>query len=576
MARLAPILFVLAALIVGAILLFGGDKEQDDDFDYSEDNWVEGKGPELRTSDAPRTGTRKKSPSTTNTPDEQGPPRGRAKFITGVVLDAASGKPIAGATLQAEHAAGVCPRLAFTVLQGARIPSSAYDGSSGPIGPMPLMGSVRTGEDGRFTWWVGDVRTLADPCDVTASAPGYVTTMACKPSVGDDITIRLEKAVTLTVEVTDPHGRPIEAAMLMVRPGPKTRPIPGTAGAGTTDENGRGMVPGLAPARLDPETDERTSVVLHVDHPDWMPYASEPFDPGTTKQMQVKLQPALKLSLKIRSDDGSAVANPILTWTTDGEPPATHGDLLTVSPNGPEGEPTSEVVSEPVRIPCAHRNVLLQVKADGFTEWRQKEPLPADGGTREVIAILTRDTGLTSLTLRYENASGELVPYTQLGSATPELTRLDNESIGSVAIEQGQALVIKSLPPGSYRVTKRSPSYAPATIDVEIRAGEPTEKTLKLEPPAKLRVRFTSNAPYTVEFRLVQGRYVVPGFRLKEDGTLDEAQGGTETGRGALFTGLPAGRVTLEVTSPGLVAPPTALNLALGETTEVEIEVRAR
>ena len=417
---------------------------------------------------------------------------------------------------------------------------------------------------------------------VTASAPGYVTGMACNPSVGDEITIRLDKATPFTVAVTDPHGRPIEFARLMVRPAPETRALPGTAGTGVTDENGRGQVAGLAPSRVDPETGEPTRVVLHVDHPDWMPFASEPFDPSVHKVMDLKLEPALKLTLKIRSDDGTGISTPILTWATDGDPPAGHVGLLTVSPNGPEAEPTSEVVSEAVRIPCSHENVLLEVKADGFSAWQQKEPLPADGGTREVIAILRRDTGLGSVTLRYKGPDGTEVPYTALGSSSPEFARLDPGNVGSVAIEQGKVLVIKSLPPGRYRVTKRSPTYAPAVAEFEVREGEPVDETIQLEKAAKLRVRFTSGEQTTVAFRLLQGREIMPAFPLKADGTpmerSDERGAALDagTGGGALFSGLPTGRVTIEVTSPDLVAPLRAVDLTAGETTEVEIEVRRR
>ena len=76
MARIAPILFVLAALIVAAVVLFGDGETNDDGLDITDDDWGEESAPELRTSDAPRTGTRKKSPPKDTDSRPPPPPRG--------------------------------------------------------------------------------------------------------------------------------------------------------------------------------------------------------------------------------------------------------------------------------------------------------------------------------------------------------------------------------------------------------------------------------------------------------------------------------------------------------------------
>lgn len=585
MARFAPVLFVFAALLVAAVILFDGGDEDDSDLDITDDDWGEESAPELRTTDAPQTSLRKRS-----TPDDDGsrpppPPRGRVRYIHGRVVDAASGAPIAGASLFAEHRVGLgadCERLPHALERATGSPPTPFAPDLRP-GRADIEGAT-TDAQGRFAWWVGDVRKLKGaPFDVFAGAPGYVLGVHCEAAVGAEITIALRKAVKLAVHVTDPVGRPIEAAVVAVRASEKASRFPplGTAGLGRTDEEGNATIDGLRPGGGNTGPADGLCV-LHVDHPAWMPYTSKPFDPGTTPRHRVKLEPALNVSFTIRSDDGSAVVNPTLAFATDGEPPHRGLQLLTVSPNGPEAEPRAEVVSEPVRVSCKHAHVRLEVKADGFTAWTQKEPLPADGGARMLIVVLTRDTGLGVLRLLYEDPDGNAVSYRELGRAPPEIMHLGGQAIGTVTIEQGEALVFKSLPAGRYRVTTRSPTYAPASVEVEVRAGgEATERTLTLAPAARLRVRFLSDTGGTVGFRLLRGREVVPAFPSSEDGTTADAPstGGRLSApgdEGALFTGLPAGRITIEVTSPEHVAVPTPADLKEGETTEVEIEVRQR
>lgn len=580
MSKLAPLLFVVAAVIVAVVFLHPGDGDDDTALDIGADDWDEaGPAPELRTSDGVGgVSPRKRSQPEPSAEPEQGPPRGRAKWISGIVLDDATGKPIPGATLRAEHAGQPCPRLPAAVLEAAGIIWNLTMRPQTPAGRVPMAGSATTGEDGRFTWWVGDVRTLSERYDVSAEAPGYVAAMACSPGVGDDVTIRLKKAIALEVEVSDAFGRPVEGARIMVRPGPETLPLPGTGGAGVSDEHGKGRVEGLLPGVIDPRTQRPVQVVLHVDHPDWMPHASEPFDPKQQPPILVKLRPALRLTLRIRSDDGTGIENPLLGWETDGRPPAKDLRLVqVVERTGPESEPTAELVSAPVRIPCEHRSVALEVKADGFSAWRQKEPLPADGEDREIIVVLTRNTALGSLRLDYETDEGEAVPYTELGSRLPEITNLDGIEVGSLTIEQGASLHFQSLPAGRYLLVKRSPAYAPAAVEVDVRPGEETKATVKLRPAAKLRVRFVSSTRQLVTFRLLQAGRLLPAFPVGQGAA--DADGGTLSAagdEGALFSGLPAGTITVEVTSTDLVAQPVTVALKEGETSEVEIEVRER
>ncbi|MDF1700125.1 MAG: carboxypeptidase-like regulatory domain-containing protein, partial [Planctomycetota bacterium] len=261
MAKFAPVLFLLAAVIAAAVVLFGGGESDGPSLDTTDD-WGEEEttAPELRTSDAAKTGRRKKRGDTTAEPaPTRPPPRGRAGFLKGVVVDDASGAPIRGAVLHAEYTESVCPRLPQELVVGARVglgqppagnlPSMGQWG--GRHGAAAAYGSLATGADGRFAWSVGDVRTLADRVDVFVRAAGYIGGVVCQPEMGSDLTVRLKKAIALEVEVTDEAGRPIEGARLMVRPAPDTPALPGHAGMGATDANGRGEVGGLAPGTPD-------------------------------------------------------------------------------------------------------------------------------------------------------------------------------------------------------------------------------------------------------------------------------------------------------------------------------------
>ncbi len=564
MAKLAPLLFILAAAIVAAVFLFDNEDPAGPSLEPGEEFEDERAAPGLRTSDAarPRTPVVKEAGPTTAPPE--GPPRGGSvRFIHGVVLDDATGKPIAGATLAAEPA-GPCPRL----------PAAFHDAlQSGPVARSVryLTAPAPTKADGRFDWRVGDVRHLRPDFDVFTSAPGYITAAHCEPEVGAELTIRLKKAIPLEITVTDRHGRPIEGAHLIVEPGPKTEHVPGHAGRGVTDENGRGSVDGLRPG----------AIVLRVDHPAWMPAVTEPFDPAVEASKAVELSPALLARFRIRSDDGQGIENPTLAWRTSGEPPADGLLLLPVRNSGTDDVPNAEVLSTPIRIPCDHPTVQFEIKAEGFAEWRQAEPVPAAGGETEVIVVLTRDLAQGSLEIAFQGPDGKPVAYARLGAGSPTIMPLDDVDPGAITMEASTTLRFNALPPGRYRIGKRSPDFAPLELDAEVRAGEANRVTAKLRPAAKVRVRFLSSTPGTmVQFRLLRGREELPAYPVRDGkpgaaGSSD-APLSVQGSEGRLFTGLPGGSCTIEVMNKELVAVRQTLQLQEGETTEVEIEVQRR
>jgi hypothetical protein len=570
MARLLPILLVVAALAVAALLILGGGPEQDGALPTDETGARRREAdPELLTSEAARrhkqaqeAAARRAAAARHAAP----PARTQALFLAGRVLDAGDGAPLGGAVVSAEGEGARWPlppalRSATGLVEGPR--------TNGSIGVPPVPGSATCGVDGRFRWMV-DATGSTDPSafDVFAVGRGHVPAVVHKPPAGKEVVFRLAKAVPLQVQVGDRNGRPVAGASVVVKPGPDTKGLLGHAGAGTSDESGVARVDGLAPGR----------VLLHVDHPEFMPLTVGPFDPAEEGTQDVRLQPAFRLSLRIRSDDGSAIHNPVLSWSTDGVPPHRGATLLSVSPNGTPQAPLAEVTSEPVRISCEPRNVNLEVKAKGFEAWRQVEPVPPEGGERELLVTLVRDTTLGPLEIAFTGPDGKALSYATLGGPLPSIMNLDGRDIGTLTVESGKTLVFESLPAGHYRIAKRTPDWAPVQVDVEVRAREPNKVTVQLHAAAKLRLRFTATETHVVRFRLLRGHEVLPAFPQGADAKagLGSAARLDSSGTWGVFGGLSSGPCTIEVTSPDLVAERRTVQLQEGETTEVEIEVRAR
>lgn len=567
MGRLWPVIALLAAAIILGIVLFGSDPSSDDSLPDGDD-YLDGdvKNPELMAAEAVRrkkaadaAAARRKAAADA----ERKTHRTQFLFLQGTVVDDATGKPIAGATLTSEAAQEPCPRLPF----GMALMRYNQAGS-GPA-PATTPASAHAGAEGRFRWMV-DAAVATGQVDVFARAPGYVTSALCKPVPGSDLTIRLKKALKLAVLVTDRHARPVEGARVLVQPGAEPQGELGHTGFGVTDEDGRCEVDGLLAG----------DVMVTADHPEFMPATDGPIDPAEQSEVELRLPPAMRLTFQIRSDDTSDIKNPTLRWTTDGNPP--HEDLLIlpVRAGGPPANPLSEVKSETVRIPCDHRNVQLELKADGFEAWRPPaEPLPAEGGEKDVIAVLVRDTSLASLRFKFVDEDGKAVSFAAM-KGVPSILRLDAKDPGSVVLEGGETLFFPALPAGPYRIGVRCPDHAPVEKDVDVVAGEANEVTVTLRAPAKLKVVFRSSERITVRFRLRRDGRILPAFPVGGTPTGSDASGlqplVAQGSEGATFTGLDAGPVTIDITDPTLSAEIKTVTLREGETTEVEIDVRKR
>jgi len=567
MNRIWPVIAVLAAAIGIAVLLFGG--ERSDDASMPEDEpWLDDaeKRPELMAAEAIRQKQAADAEAARKKAAEDAARRARGTkvlFLKGVVVEEATGRGIALATLTSEGAQEACPRLPL------RMALMRHGHARQLVGSATEPVSVQTDAEGRFTWMVQDAVTQGQ-VDVFVEAPGYVATALCKPAPGADVTVRLKKALKLKCTVTDRHGRPVEQAIVSVTPAEETKGDLGHTGFGQTDAQGHTDIDGLLPG----------DVVVTADHPSYMPVTEGPLDPATRKEVELRLPPAMRFTFQIRSDDASEIKNPTVRWVTDGKPPAEDLLLLPVAASGPPAAPLSEVKSSAVRVPCAHRNVQFELKADGFEALRPPaEPLPAEGGEKNIIAVLVRDTSLASLRLHFQDAEGEVVSFASM-KGVPDITRLDTRPPGSLVLETGETLWFPALPAGPYRVTVYSPDYAPVEQDVDVQAREANEVTVTLRPSAKLKVVFRSTEELTVQFRLRRDGRIVPAFPV--GATLGEKDASglqplvVHGADGATFTGLDTGSVTIDVNDPTLSAEARTVQVTEGETTEVEIDVRKK
>jgi protocatechuate 3,4-dioxygenase beta subunit len=560
MQRLWPVLAILAAGAVAWMLLAGdeeggGYQDDTDVIGYDEQGnpillTAEGAGPRETKPPAKKPDAADEDTDASDV---------RLLWFEGVVLSEATGQPIAGARLTAERGRG-----------GPRLPRGPVTLADGRLAqPLPAT----TDASGRFRWMVDTVLHMASlgGYAVFVSAPGHVMAVRDGPGLnqGETVTIRLKKALLQAVRVTDLHSRPVEGTKLTILPAEGTPQVPGHASAAVSDADGRASLDGLLPG----------AVMLTADHPAFMPQTTGPFDPAKAVPLEVRLAPAYLLTFEIRSDDGSDIENPTLAWRTNGQPPHEDLVLLTVIPRGPESAARSEVHSLPVRIPCDHREVAIEIKADGFEPYiPQAELLPVNGGERTIVASLRRDRSLAVLDVRFEDPDANPVSYASLNPVL-EIARLDPRPMSSgITVESGETLHFGSIPAGPYRILVRSAKFAPAEFDVEVRAGETNEKLVKLTEPARLKIRFTATEQLLVRFRiLVQGKVIV-AFPENADEAPQDAQAPlvVEGGEGMVLSGLPTGPVTVEVTSENLVAAPYTAHLRAGETVEADIGVRVR
>lgn len=502
-------------------------------------------------------------------PDDgsQAPADADAVYLSGRVLDAETDEPLKGAEVWLMPSGEPCPRLPEAVATLGQDPSTP-----------PLLRRVTTKADGAFGFESKpDELPPTGAVDVFATRAGYVLGVACAQTLPGELTLRLEKGLTLSGRVVTPTGAGVESAAVRARPGPETPALPGH---GTpfllpvTDEKGGFVLDGLLPGAL----------LLDIEHPHFMPRTAGPFDPADGEALEIVLVPAMRATFKLRTDDGRDPEHPTLVWrTTDANPRsdvlllAAESRVAHVTPDQVTGEMTSQVV----RLPCDAPSVILQLKADGYATWTS-EPLrlPSEGGEETYEITLTGDLETGSARITLEDDTAEPVHFANAAVEVAVMRLTPGSRSSAYVLEQRENLRITDLPAGLYRILLRSALFAPLQTDLTIEVGQEAQAQLRTRPPAKLKVRFFADDQIMVRFRLMQGSEVIHGvpegsFSRGTDETTGEPvlSAGSD---GLLLSGLASGTYTIEVLSKDYTAPSTVVHLIEGDTVETEIHVRRR
>jgi hypothetical protein len=512
-----------------------------------------------------------------------GPAAGPA--VTGVVLDDETGKPMAGVRVVAEISETTCPRFPDPpqALWGAEAAPRDVLPARRPFRGGPAAPSATTDTEGAFAipWRLTDVRA-----DLFARRAGWLVECACAVAPGTPATIRLAKGSEIRGVVVRGDGRAVAGAVVRCRPAPGTPILPGHADAAKADDEGRFALTGLLPG----------PVIVSADHPKFVPTTLEPMEPGR-KDLRIVLVPAFLATFEITTDDAKEPDAPSLAWKTTGVPPRgdlqilrRHGeadvfqdDPLPDASDAEDRTPSGAWRYEPVRVPCDRPDVSFEVKAVGYEPWTAgPEPLPIDGGEKTFPVLLRRDLSLGSLRLLLEDRDGKALSFVgEKAEATP--WRRDRQPIpGGIVLKPGDVLEFPALPHGPYGILVRSPLHAPVVLSVDVPAGRATEQKVVVGPPARMRIKFTAPEAVIVRFRLMSGKD--PAFPFPEGTTVAQEGEGDPSkdpvlhagAEGLVLTGLAAGRYTVEVLNPDLVAPPTAVDLVESETREVEVALQRR
>jgi hypothetical protein len=567
MARLGLLVLVLAALGGVVWLFLGAEGGAPRGAGLARDGEQTEAVPELRGAGLPLRTPRETPPGApgfeggAQRPGEPGSTAFDA-FLAGVVLADESGAPVEGASIWLDRHAEPCPRL----------PEATVDSV-----PRSLPGAVaRTDAEGRFALRLAREDVPASgTVDLFASAKGRVAAVVCAPAIPGEVEVRLAKGLALAVEVRDPAGKPVEGALVRARPAPQTPAIPGHASLSfvpTTDKDGKTAIDGLLPGEI----------LLDVDHTHFMPATVGPFDPVQGAVAVVELVPAYRVSFRLRTDDGRPPVHPTLFWETTGRKPKSDVALLPCPDDAGASPPGSDGPAPcgPVPVPCDAAYASLEVKADGYAPWKNpRVALPSAGGEKVFDVDLRGDFGAGSVRVLLEDEQGQKIQAAtaRLGVA---VSRLDPGARPSAyVLEQTEDLRITSLPAGRYRLRITSPRFAPAEAEVAVVAGGETESSLRVRPPAKVRVRFYAPERTKVVFRVTQGG--LPAEAIPENAVAAVDADGAAVplaadADGIVLSGLASGTYAIEVLSENLVAPATVVRLVEGDTEEVEINVQPR
>ncbi|MBL9086649.1 MAG: carboxypeptidase regulatory-like domain-containing protein [Planctomycetia bacterium] len=502
--------------------------------------------------------------------------------VVGVVLDDATGEPVKGAVVVVTSASKPCPSTvpAEVFEWGYAVATPVRDGDrSAPR----ERGKVSTGEDGAFAlpWDTG-------PADLVVRKAGWLVATACAVAADAPVTVRLRKGATIAGVVVTPTGAPIAGVEVTARPPRGLPETPGRVEAATSDAEGRFAVEGLLPEAFD----------LLFRHAAYFDEAKAEVAAGT-RALRVVMRPAFVVTFRLTTDDRTRPESPTVEWRLAGGGP---GEIAMLRPEPapapapgtaalpPEMQadapPAGTFVYEPLKVPAGRPTATFVVKAIGFEPWTS-EPVevPPEGGATTLDVPLRRDPTLGRARIALEDR--EHRPLSFVGEqCTVSLGRRDGKPVpAGVVMLPREAVEFPALVGGPWRFVVRCPRFAPATVDLDVRAAGDTEGLAVLSPAARLKVRFFATEPLLVKFRLVAGDEIARPFVEKPagaagaDGPPEEAgeEQTTAAGQeGLVLTGLAAGRYTIEGIGPEVAVPPTPVDLVEGETKDVEITVTRR
>jgi hypothetical protein len=321
------------------------------------------------------------------------------------------------------------------------------------------------------------------------------------------------------------------------------------------------------------------------------------------------MRPAFAVTFRVTTDDRTTPEAPTVEWRLAGGGP---GEIAMMTrapddasgaasdadaPPAPAPTPTPEAPAtapapagtftyEPLKVPAGRPTATFVVKAIGFEPWTS-EPVevPPEGGATTLDVPLRRDPTLGRARIAVEDREHRALSFAE-ERCTVSLNRRDGQPVpAGVVMYPREVVEFPALAGGPWRFVVRSPRWAPATVDLDVRAAGETEGRAVLSPAARLKVRFFATEPLLVKFRLVAGGEVawpfvekpatdaVAGDRPEEAGDEQTSASGNE---GIVLTGLAPGRYTLEGVGTDVAVPPTPVDLVEGELKDVEITVARR
>ena len=502
----------------------------------------------------------------------------RDDLVRGRVVDGASGSAIAGAWIHRLEAGDAPAVQRLPGVLAAQAPTSASLlalAGNEPSRRLAMHGLARhatilTDAEGRFA-----LARLQR--QVLVAATGYLPVVLSGPWPEGEREIRLARGHAVRGRVVDHENQPVAGARV------RAVPASGTPGAiehyawGSTNGEGVFELTALAEAAVD----------LQVAAHGFLPAVLSGHVQESGGTVHVKLTRALQVLFHIRGADGVLPKNVTVSYKTDGSPPdealtllrmAAPSDRLPTDP--PPGQDAAAMLLGPIHVPCRHHSVTFTLKAETHEVWKTDPvALPREGGRTVIEAALGATLTSASLHVAFRDPDGQAISYIDAygpGGANLSLEALEGQVLEAGAVQQPkETLHLTSLVAGRWRLTLRSPKYAP--LQVEAVAASPPDPpvTAELRPVAKIHLVFHANEPTTVLFGLRQGGQTIPFFRdgAAEREDPDAPESVSTGGEGTLISGLGTGTYEIVVLSPGHRAEPVRVRTFEGETAQAEVEV---